>query len=68
MNRPSCDPQPVTESPCIGVCTMGGSVCLGCGRTLDQIALWPDLSPSARRVIVEELTARKAGPARDSLI
>jgi predicted Fe-S protein YdhL (DUF1289 family) len=47
---------------------MGGAgVCLGCGRTLAQIGAWPNLSPSARHAIMEELSARKAGLSRDSL-
>jgi predicted Fe-S protein YdhL (DUF1289 family) len=46
----------------------GAGICIGCGRTLDQIAAWPRLSPSARFTIMEELSARMAGLARDSLI
>jgi predicted Fe-S protein YdhL (DUF1289 family) len=68
MNRSSCDPQNRLDTPCVGICTMGGAgVCTGCGRTLAQIASWSNLSPSARLAIMEELTARKTDLSRDSL-
>ena len=28
----------MTESPCVGICIMEGDYCIGCGRTLEQIA------------------------------
>ena len=28
----------MTDSPCVGICIMEGDYCIGCGRTLDQIA------------------------------
>jgi predicted Fe-S protein YdhL (DUF1289 family) len=27
----------MTESPCVGICIMEGDVCIGCGRTSDEI-------------------------------
>jgi len=26
-----------TESPCVGICIMEGDVCIGCGRTAEEI-------------------------------
>ncbi|MEM7280807.1 MAG: DUF1289 domain-containing protein [Pseudomonadota bacterium] len=41
------------ESPCISVCTVDDAgVCLGCGRTLDEIANWLNLSPEERAKIM----------------
>jgi predicted Fe-S protein YdhL (DUF1289 family) len=35
-------------------------LCLGCARTLDEIAAWSVLDDDARRAIVSALPARKA--------
>jgi len=53
------------ESPCINVCTVdpGTSRCLGCGRTLAQIAAWTSLSPLERRRIMSELAQFRADRA-----
>jgi hypothetical protein len=36
----------------------GGGLCLGCGRTLDEIARWTSMSPEERRVIMAGLAVR----------
>lgn len=45
------------ESPCINICKLDptGRLCTGCGRTLDEIAHWRDLTPAERRAIMERL-------------
>ena len=50
------------DSPCTGVCTMHprAGLCGGCLRTLDEIALWRDLSAAARQRILDALPARAA--------
>lgn len=52
--------QPVL-SPCIGVCTMDGDgYCMGCLRTLDEIAQWSSWSNERRlRLMDEVLPARE---------
>lgn len=41
-----------TESPCIGVCTPSVTdVCVGCGRTLNEIAEWSLASEDRRKEI-----------------
>lgn len=49
-------------SPCIKVCRMDAAsgLCLGCTRTLDEIAAWAQASDSERRAIVQQLPARRA--------
>ena len=49
-------------SPCTSVCRMdeASGLCLGCARTLDEIASWSVLDDDARRAIVAALPARKA--------
>jgi predicted Fe-S protein YdhL (DUF1289 family) len=49
-------------SPCISVCEMSphNGFCLGCYRTLDEIAAWSVLDVATRRAIVDALPARRA--------
>jgi predicted Fe-S protein YdhL (DUF1289 family) len=58
----------IVQSPCIRVCIVDGAsgLCLGCLRTLAEIAEWSTLSPERRREIMAELPARTAriDPAR----
>lgn len=51
---------PAIESPCIKVCTMDPrlGLCVGCGRTLQEIGGWAVMSPSERRRIIGDLPAR----------
>jgi uncharacterized protein len=54
------------ESPCVNICTFEPvrGICLGCGRTLDEIAAWASLSGEERRRIMAELPGRleRRGP------
>ena len=49
------------ESPCINVCTLDaeGRLCLGCARTIDEIASWGTLTDAERVRVVAMLPARK---------
>ena len=49
-------------SPCISVCTMdaAGALCLGCFRTLDEIAAWSVLDADAKRAVLAKLARRRA--------
>ena len=50
----------MVETPCVKICRMleGGSLCRGCGRTLDEIARWTTMSPEERRAIMGGLAER----------
>ncbi|MHB2170191.1 DUF1289 domain-containing protein [Alsobacter sp. R-9] len=52
----------ITESPCIHVCTIdsGSGLCIGCGRTLDEISRWAAMGAPERRAIMDILPARLA--------
>jgi len=53
------------ESPCVKICTLDArsGLCLGCGRTIDEIARWAKMGDEERRHIMAELPARRAVPA-----
>jgi hypothetical protein len=56
------EPSAAPSSPCIQVCAVSGvtGLCVGCGRTLKEIAAWGRLSEAERRAIMNELPARLA--------
>lgn len=49
-------------TPCIKVCTLDPveKLCLGCGRSGDEIAGWLRLTPAERDAVMAELPARRA--------
>jgi uncharacterized protein len=50
------------ETPCIAVCIIDPrtSLCLGCGRTLPEIARWQQIESAERLAIMKLLPARMA--------
>jgi len=50
------------ETPCINICTLdrASGLCLGCGRTVEEIARWSTMGEAERKRIMTELAARKA--------
>lgn len=54
-------PAPVS-TPCIKVCAVSGQtgLCIGCGRTLAEIAAWSSLGDVERKAIMADLPARLA--------
>lgn len=50
----------VIQSPCVNICVMdaGGQTCIGCYRTLDEIARWATMPAAERNEIMDELDAR----------
>jgi len=51
------------DTPCTKICTLDSrtGLCLGCGRTLDEIAAWSRMSDDERRRIMDALPARMSG-------
>ena len=49
-------------SPCISVCRIDqkAGLCEGCYRTLDEIAVWPELPDAQRRQIIREARQRNS--------
>ncbi len=48
------------ETPCINICLLdtASGTCLGCGRTLAEIANWAQMSDSERQAVMAVLPAR----------
>lgn len=51
------------STPCIKVCAVSGQtgLCIGCGRTLAEIAGWGAMDETRRLAIMAQLPARLAG-------
>ena len=57
------------ESPCVNICTLDArsGLCLGCGRTVEEIARWAAMSAPERKRIMGELSARLAAGTADPI-
>jgi predicted Fe-S protein YdhL (DUF1289 family) len=48
-------------SPCVDICRLDAlGLCVGCRRTLEEIAEWPRASEARRREILRDLALRTA--------
>ena len=54
------------DSPCVKVCVIHPEtgLCLGCGRSADEIARWSRMTAEERREIAAALPGRDPRPAR----
>ena len=58
-------------SPCVGVCLLdeANSMCLGCGRTRDEVARWPKMTRAEQDAVWRALEERRGDdPARHHLL
>ena len=52
-------------SPCVSICTLDeAEICLGCGRTLEEIAGWSTYSKERQWQIIDDLPRRDAANSR----
>jgi predicted Fe-S protein YdhL (DUF1289 family) len=67
MNAP---PRPIA-TPCVKVCVVDGEsgLCLGCYRTLAEVAGWSRLSDAEREAIMADLPRRpsRVSPAKRAM-
>jgi predicted Fe-S protein YdhL (DUF1289 family) len=49
------------ESPCISVCRYEDEVCVGCGRTVDEIVGWYDMSDDEKQAVLNRLEKKEQG-------
>jgi hypothetical protein len=49
------------ETPCVNICLLDTEtgLCVGCGRSIEEIARWSAMSDTERRAIMRELPARQ---------
>lgn len=53
------------STPCVKICVVEAGLCLGCGRTLPEIARWGSMNEPDRRAIMAALPARLASHAKN---
>ncbi len=49
------------ESPCISVCRMENEVCVGCGRTVDDITNWYDMTDKQKQAVLNRIEKDSKG-------
>ncbi|MBX7249965.1 MAG: DUF1289 domain-containing protein [Caulobacteraceae bacterium] len=61
ISPPDRPPAPIA-TPCVKVCIVDGEsgLCLGCYRTLEEVAGWGRLEEDQRREIMAELPGRRS--------
>jgi Predicted Fe-S protein len=52
----------MVKSPCVEVCQLNAErgMCIGCFRTLDEIARWSEMNDAQREAVVAALPARRS--------
>jgi len=65
---PAAPPRPI-RTPCVQVCAVDGDsgLCLGCLRTLAEIAGWARLTDAERDLVMAELPGRRSRVAPEKL-
>lgn len=60
-DTPASPPPRSIASPCVMVCTVDGAsgLCLGCLRTLQEIATWSRMTDEGRAAVMADLPGRK---------
>lgn len=48
------------KTPCVLLCKLEDDICIGCGRTVDQIRYWRTYSDEQREQIIAELYCSRA--------
>jgi len=49
------------ESPCISVCRYENEVCVGCGRTVDDITNWYDMTDKQKQAVLNRIEKESKG-------
>ncbi|MGH8801473.1 MAG: DUF1289 domain-containing protein [Casimicrobiaceae bacterium] len=62
--NPNPNPEAPVTSPCIGVCRIDPQTgwCVGCVRSLDEIAAWGSLDDRMRREVLARIALRRVTP------
>ena len=43
------------ESPCISICRYEDEICAGCGRTVDEVVGWYDMTDKQKQAVLTRL-------------
>lgn len=52
----------LVDSPCVGICSataLGDEICVGCGRSFDEVRLWNTLADEEKIRINQRLQHKK---------
>jgi predicted Fe-S protein YdhL (DUF1289 family) len=49
------------ESPCISVCRYEDEVCVGCGRTVDEVVEWYNFSDDEKQAVLNRIEKDSKG-------
>jgi predicted Fe-S protein YdhL (DUF1289 family) len=49
------------ESPCISVCRYENEICVGCGRTVDDIVNWYDMTDDEKQAVLNRIEKDSKG-------
>ena len=49
------------ESPCISVCRMDNEVCVGCGRTVEEVVEWYNFTNEQKQAVLNRLEKKEQG-------
>ena len=60
----------MTDSPCIDICQMDSEsgLCVGCGRTIEEIANWSIFTNEKKKNILKELKSRNNDDIQRSFV
>lgn len=47
--------QSKVESPCISICRYENEICVGCGRTVEEVTEWYNLTDKQKQKIIDRL-------------
>jgi hypothetical protein len=49
-----------TSSPCVDICELDSDfVCIGCGRTIDEVLNWPGYTDEQKKAVLDRLFGAK---------
>ena len=53
--------QSKVESPCISICRYENEICVGCGRTVDEVVNWYDMTDDEKQAGLNRLEKESKG-------
>lgn len=62
-------PPDFVPSPCVKVCALDAHTgyCVGCLRTIDEVAGWVEMTPEEKRAVLDRIEQRRAAARQERL-